>query len=155
MRYVLVKQQDETDCGLACISTISEFYGKKISITKIRKELFLLEKNATIQELEKQKETQSLEIKLLQEKLLTDTTYLHKLETELKTENLFRSNRKELYEKNIITQTEYAQGETLYHINYISTFWDVISTKLQLIYFSDQKISLLNHFLGNFLYETF
>lgn len=125
---------------------------------KIRKELFLLEKNATIQELEKQKETQSLEIKLLQEKLLTDTTYLHKLETELKTENLFRNNRKELYEKNIITQTEYAQGETLYHIiyeNYISTFWDVISTKLQLIYFSDQKISLLNHFLGDFLYEAF
>lgn len=36
MRYVLVKQQDETDCGAACISTISKFYGKKISITKIR-----------------------------------------------------------------------------------------------------------------------
>lgn len=36
MRYVLVKQQDETDCGAAYISTISKFYEKKISITKIR-----------------------------------------------------------------------------------------------------------------------
>lgn len=36
MKYVLVKQQDETDCGAACISTISKYYGKKISVTKIR-----------------------------------------------------------------------------------------------------------------------
>ena len=65
---------------------------------------------------------------------------------------------KELFKQNIITQNEYAQGETLFYIifeNYVSTFWEVISTKLQLIYFSDQNINLLNHFLGDLLYETF
>lgn len=36
MKYYLVKQQDETDCGAACISTIAKYYGKRISITKIR-----------------------------------------------------------------------------------------------------------------------
>lgn len=36
MRYCNVKQQDETDCGAACIATIAKYYGKKISITKIR-----------------------------------------------------------------------------------------------------------------------
>ncbi len=34
--YCLVHQQDETDCGAACISTIAKYYGKKISIAKIR-----------------------------------------------------------------------------------------------------------------------
>ena len=36
MRYHLVKQQDEKDCGAACLATIARFYGKTISITKIR-----------------------------------------------------------------------------------------------------------------------
>lgn len=34
--YSLVRQQDETDCGAACISTIAKFYGKRISVSKIR-----------------------------------------------------------------------------------------------------------------------
>ncbi len=36
MKYCLVKQQDETDCGAACLATIAKYYGKRISITKIR-----------------------------------------------------------------------------------------------------------------------
>lgn len=36
IKYCLVKQQDETDCGAACIATIAKYYGKRISITKIR-----------------------------------------------------------------------------------------------------------------------
>ena len=36
MHYYLIKQQDESDCGAACISTIARFYGKRISISKIR-----------------------------------------------------------------------------------------------------------------------
>lgn len=36
MIYHLIKQQDESDCGAACIATIARFYGKKISISKIR-----------------------------------------------------------------------------------------------------------------------
>ena len=36
MKYFLVKQQDESDCGAACISTIAKYYGKRISVTKIR-----------------------------------------------------------------------------------------------------------------------
>ncbi len=35
-RYVCVKQHDITDCGAACIATISKQYGLKIPITKIR-----------------------------------------------------------------------------------------------------------------------
>lgn len=35
-RLVLVKQHDETDCGAACLATISKYYGKKISIQRIR-----------------------------------------------------------------------------------------------------------------------
>lgn len=36
IKYSLVKQQDESDCGAACIATVAKFYGKRISITKIR-----------------------------------------------------------------------------------------------------------------------
>lgn len=36
IRYCLVKQQDETDCGAACIATIAKYYGKRIAISKIR-----------------------------------------------------------------------------------------------------------------------
>lgn len=36
MHYCLVHQQDKTDCGAACLATIAKFYGKKISIAKIR-----------------------------------------------------------------------------------------------------------------------
>ena len=86
--------------------------------------------------------------------MIEDTKYLQNLESEIKTEITFRNNRKELFKQNIITQNEYEQGETLFYIifeNYVSTFWEVISTKLQLIYFSDQNKNLLNHFLGDLL----
>lgn len=86
--------------------------------------------------------------------MIEDTKYLQNLESEIKSEIEFRNNRKELFKQNIITQNEYAQGETLFYIifeNYVSTFWEVISTKLQLIYFSDQNKNLLNHFLGDLL----
>ena len=108
--------------------------------------------------LRKYNENLSVEIDLLQKKLIEDTKYLQNLELEIKSEIEFRNARKELFKQNIITQNEYAQGETLFYIifeNYVSTFWEVISTKLQLIYFSDQNKNLLNHFLGDLLYETF
>lgn len=35
-KYVLVKQHDETDCGAACLASIAEYYGKRISISRIR-----------------------------------------------------------------------------------------------------------------------
>lgn len=37
MRYRFIKQQDEKDCGAACLATIARYYGKKSSITSIRK----------------------------------------------------------------------------------------------------------------------
>ena len=36
MKYCLVKQQDESDCGAACISTVAKYYGKRISVSKVR-----------------------------------------------------------------------------------------------------------------------
>lgn len=36
MRYVIIKQFDENDCGAACIATISKQYGLHTSIAKIR-----------------------------------------------------------------------------------------------------------------------
>jgi len=36
MKYYCVKQQDVTDCGAACLATISKQYGRKTSIAKIR-----------------------------------------------------------------------------------------------------------------------
>lgn len=35
-KYVLVKQHDETDCGAACLASIAKYYGKRISISRIR-----------------------------------------------------------------------------------------------------------------------
>lgn len=35
-RFVLVKQHDETDCGAACLATVAKYYGKKVSISRIR-----------------------------------------------------------------------------------------------------------------------
>lgn len=35
-KYVCIKQHDITDCGAACIATISKQYGLKIPISKIR-----------------------------------------------------------------------------------------------------------------------
>ena len=36
MRYYCVKQHDITDCGAACLATISKQYGLNLSISKIR-----------------------------------------------------------------------------------------------------------------------
>ena len=36
MKYYCVKQHDITDCGAACLATVSRQYGKDISIGKIR-----------------------------------------------------------------------------------------------------------------------
>lgn len=36
MHYYNIKQQDETDCGAACICTIARYYGKRIALSKIR-----------------------------------------------------------------------------------------------------------------------
>ena len=36
MRYYCVKQHDISDCGAACLATISKQYGLSTSITKIR-----------------------------------------------------------------------------------------------------------------------
>lgn len=36
MKYICVKQHDITDCGAACLATISKHYGLNISISKIR-----------------------------------------------------------------------------------------------------------------------
>lgn len=35
-RYYCIKQHDITDCGAACLATISKQYGFRTSITKIR-----------------------------------------------------------------------------------------------------------------------
>ncbi len=35
-KIVFVRQQDETDCGAACIATVAKYYGKRIAISKIR-----------------------------------------------------------------------------------------------------------------------
>jgi ABC-type bacteriocin/lantibiotic exporter with double-glycine peptidase domain len=35
-KYYCIKQFDITDCGAACLATISKQYGLKIPITKIR-----------------------------------------------------------------------------------------------------------------------
>ena len=35
-KYYCIKQHDITDCGAACLATISKQYGFKTSITKIR-----------------------------------------------------------------------------------------------------------------------
>ena len=34
--FVLVRQQDETDCGAACLATVAKYYGKRISVARIR-----------------------------------------------------------------------------------------------------------------------
>lgn len=36
-KYFCVKQHDITDCGAACLATISKQYGYKIAITKLGK----------------------------------------------------------------------------------------------------------------------
>ncbi|MGF3226242.1 cysteine peptidase family C39 domain-containing protein [Facklamia sp. P12932] len=36
MKYYCIKQHDITDCGAACLATISKQNGYKIGITKIR-----------------------------------------------------------------------------------------------------------------------
>ncbi len=35
-KFCFVKQLDETDCGAACIATVSKYYGKSLSFAKIR-----------------------------------------------------------------------------------------------------------------------
>ena len=36
MKYYCIKQHDITDCGAACLATISKQYGLKLPISKIR-----------------------------------------------------------------------------------------------------------------------
>ncbi len=36
MKYYCIKQHDITDCGAACLTTVSKQYGLKLPISKIR-----------------------------------------------------------------------------------------------------------------------
>lgn len=36
MKIKLIRQFDETDCGPTCLAMISRYYGKNVSVTKIR-----------------------------------------------------------------------------------------------------------------------
>lgn len=36
MKIKLIKQYDETDCGPACLAMVSNYYGKRVAITKLR-----------------------------------------------------------------------------------------------------------------------
>lgn len=63
--------------------------------------MYFLERKATIHEVEKYKENLSVEIDLLQKKLIEDTKYLQNLELEIKSEIEFRNDRKELFKQNI------------------------------------------------------
>ena len=44
MKYILIKQHDEKDCGAACLSMISSWYGLKLPITRFR-ELIKVDNN--------------------------------------------------------------------------------------------------------------
>jgi len=46
MKYYCVKQHDITDCGAACLATISKQYGLNLSISKIR-EVAVTDKQGT------------------------------------------------------------------------------------------------------------
>lgn len=35
-KYVLVMQHDETDCGAACLASVAKYYGKRVSVSRIR-----------------------------------------------------------------------------------------------------------------------
>ena len=47
MKYCCIKQHDITDCGAACLATISKQYGLNLSISKIR-EVASTDKQGTI-----------------------------------------------------------------------------------------------------------
>ena len=47
-KYYCVKQHDITDCGAACLATISKQYGFRTSITKIRCETRLEENGSNL-----------------------------------------------------------------------------------------------------------
>ncbi|MCR5786122.1 MAG: hypothetical protein K6G28_00250 [Acholeplasmatales bacterium] len=36
MKYYNVRQLDQTDCAAACLASVSFYYGKEITITKLR-----------------------------------------------------------------------------------------------------------------------
>ena len=85
------------------------------------------------------------------EHIESNSEYLKSLEYELDIEQNFRENRKQLYEKNIITQNEFFQSETLYYLilkNYISTFWNIICDKINVINLCSKDALLINTFLG-------
>lgn len=35
-KFIYVKQQESSDCAAACLASISMYYGKEITITKLR-----------------------------------------------------------------------------------------------------------------------
>lgn len=37
MKYILIRQHDESDCGIACLAMLCRFYKSKITYNRIRK----------------------------------------------------------------------------------------------------------------------
>ncbi|MCR5437664.1 MAG: hypothetical protein K6E97_11440 [Treponema sp.] len=118
---------------------------------KLRKEIYEIQKKSIEKEFEINTIKQKKQLEILFEQIESNSEYLKSLEYELDIEQNFREKRKQLYEKNIITQNEFFQSETLYYLilkNYISTFWNIICDKINVINLCSKDALLINTFLG-------
>lgn len=123
---------------------------------KLRKELFSLERDASVKEYANNLSRQKKESQLLNEELNILQNYFESIQEEIKIENQFREDRKLLYEQKMITQNDYYESETLFFLiyrDYINTFWKIITNQLKIIELNSNTNILLITFLGD-NYET-
>ena len=118
---------------------------------KIRNEIYQMNKSLLEKDFLTLQETQKKEIDTLTRQIELDKSYLKNLEKEIETEQSFRLKRKEMLEKNIITQDDFYQSETIYfriYRDYINTFWKLLNNQMSVMSICSDNITLLNLLTG-------
>lgn len=115
---------------------INELYDNKIQNLNIQLEMLVEEQNRLRC--------------LLQEWSRNFNAYCADLENAMREEEEFRQDMKILFEKNLITETEYWETELSYleiRLNYCRSIWNMIQGRMQLLSLSSDWMNFLNHFL--------
>jgi hypothetical protein len=115
---------------------INELYDNKIQNLNIQLEMLVEEQNRLRC--------------LLQEWSRNFNAYCADLENAMREEEEFRQDMKILFEKNLITETEYWETELSYleiRLNYCRSVWNMIQGRIQLLSLSSDWMNFLNHFL--------
>ena len=118
---------------------------------KMRKEIYELEEENIRNKMRAAVELQEKNFLANETEILSMAEYFYALKNEFASENSFRQARKEMLEKQMLTEEDFFESEITYFTirqDYINTFWSIIKKRLEIIESSSAFDECINIFFN-------